>query len=314
MQDHELRRQEPPKIWDNTMRTTFRSCNRKFYYFLRRFTYSNDTMPVYFTFGRAYHQGMLTWHTSTIPDPMLRCAAAVGKAIELWKNEAPTEKPPLDTLANLVRKIEGYANNWGISEDWTFVPGGAEAGWIWPLNSTYELAGAMDGYVNWPERGIFSLEHKTTGEYLIPRYREGFHSSTQITGYIWYLHQLMPKENIFGAIVNMVTKNIKTPTSKWRYPEYDREHVRKLQWQLDEFEEDFTYDLAQFEKCWNDWHWPKTGQALYNECSGGPGKSPCLFRRMCATPLPLAQLDPKRFIGITETAEPWEPWKREGEA
>ena len=245
MEDHELRRMEPPKIWDNTMRSMYVECPRKLYFFLRRFTYTSDILPVYFTWGRAFHQGMLTWHTSTVRDPLMRAAQAVALATRLWDDEGAQDKRPGDTRPNLVNKLERYFEHYGPTEEWSFIPHGGEAGWIWPLGK-WELAGAMDGYVNWPERGVFALEHKTTGGYITQNYREQWHFATQVTGYVWYLHQILERENVYGAIINMLTKNIKGPRSKWSTPEFDRELVKKLPWQLERFEEDFLFDLERF--------------------------------------------------------------------
>jgi len=314
MQDHELRRMEPPRIWDNTMRTLYVECPRKLYFFLRRFTYEKSELPIYFTWGRAFHQALLTWHTSSVADPLLREASAIGQARRLWQDEGAMDKPPTDTLANLESKMSRYAEHYGPSEDWQFIPHGAEAGWIWPLSSKWELAGAMDGYVSWPGKGIFALEHKTTGSYLIPNYREQWHFATQITGYVWYLHQTLPREQIYGAMINMITKQIKGPRSKWRYPEFDRELIKKLPWQLEKFQEDFLFDLEHFERSWNDWNWPQIGMTHATSCSGGPGRTPCLFRGICRSPVELSEIDIRRYVGIVETDEPWEPWKRAGEA
>ena len=313
MEDHEFRRAEIPKIWDNTMRSMFVSCPRKLYFFLRRFTYANADVPIYFTFGRAAHAGLLTWHTSTVADPYMRAAHAVSNAEALWDGEAAVDNPPTNTKANLRAKLLAYAEEYGPTEDWSFIPRGGEAGWIWPLGK-WELAGAMDGYVNWPGRGIFALEHKTTSQYLIPNYREQWHFATQISGYVWYLHQILPKEEIFGAMINLITKNIKGPRSKWKYPEFDRELIRKLPWQLEKFEEDFIHDLSEAERCWNDWSFPQRGMTNAAQCTGGPGMSPCLFRGICRTPVALADIDIRRYVGIVETNEPWQPWAREGDS
>ncbi len=314
MEDHELKRQEPPRIWDNTMRTMYNECPRKLYFFLRRFTYEKQDLPIYFTWGRAFHQGLLSWYTSGIANYALRIADMVAEAEKLWRDEGAVDKPPTDTIANLRAKLKGYAEYYGEEEEWHFTPKGAEAGWLWPLSDKWELAGAMDGYVSWPGKGMFTLEHKTTGGYLIQNYREQWHFSTQVTGYIWYLHQILPKEDVYGAIINMVTKNIKGPRSRWNYPEYDRELIRKLPWQLEKFQEDFLYDLTRFERSWNDWHWPQLGMCYPANCSGGPGKSPCLFRSICLTPVALEDIDIRRYMGIIETDDKWEPWARKGEA
>lgn len=317
MKDHELRNSEPPKIWDNTMLVMLDQCPRKLYYFLRQFDYDKQSTPAYFVFGRAFHEGLLTWYsdkptTSGTEAHLIRQVKAINAALCLWDDEG-VQNSKLDTRDNLKNKLTLYFEEYP-SEEWTFVPQGGEVGWIWPLDSRWELGGAMDGYVNWPGRGLMNIEHKTTGNYLYPGYIEQFQFSRQITQYFWYLSKLLPREELYGALVNMITKNIKTPRSKWKYPEFDRIMIKKAPWQLEEFEEDVLKELKVFEKYWNDWYWPRKGMKDPANCVGGPGKSPCLFRGICRTPLRIQDVNVDAFEGITLRKEPWEPWKRKEES
>lgn len=314
--DSEFRSSEPPKIWDNTMLTMLDECPRKLYFFLRGFEYAGDATPVYFTWGRAFHAGLLRWYT--LPqtewgsnEHTLHQMAAIQEAVDLWMAEAPEEKGT-NTLANLKNKLTLYFDEYP-NEEWSFVPKGGEAGWVWPLNSHWELGGAMDGYVHWPGRGMFVLEHKTTGEYLYPGYIEQYHFSRQITQYFWYLTKLLgatSEEKPYGALVNMITKNIRTARSKWKYPEFDRVLIKKAPWELEEFEEDVTNELTSFERYWNDWYWPRKGMKGLGACSGGTGKAPCLYRGICRTPLPFSEVEAKDFVGLRPRERAWEPWNR----
>lgn len=304
-----------PVVFDNTMRVMLNQCPRKLYYFLRRFDYPPGETPIYFTWGRAFHEGLRTWYTANISDPTERAKVAVGAACILYENEgaAPVEKDKNHTRVNLVDKLNGYFQTYP-SEEWEFVPQGDEAGFIFPISTEWEYAGAIDGYVSWPKKGLFILEHKTTGSYITANYRQMWHFSTQVTGYVWYLHQILDPTQIYGAIVNMCAKPAKTARSNWSTPEFAREHIRVLPHHLEEFRSDLLGQLRTFESYWSENHWPKLGTTEPANCAGGPGKSPCLFRGICQTPIRHDQVSAQNFLGIVESDDLWEPWKRQSES
>lgn len=322
--DAEMRQMEPPLIWDNTMLCQLHECPRKLYFFLRGFDYDTGKTPLYFIWGRAWHEGLLKWYSlpeaePSTPEFLARKMAARMAAIDLWESEGAVDNPKRrnDTKANLIDKLDSYFEEYPY-EEWEFVPMGGEVGWVWPLapGSPFELGGAMDGYVNWPGRGLFVLENKSTGEYLHSGYIEQFNFSRQITQYFWYLTQLHKgsDEEPYGALVNMATKNKRGPRSKWTTNEFERLLVRKMPYQLDEFVRDVSHELSIFGHYWNDWYWPRHGMKHPATCTGGPGRSPCLYRGICRTPTWLADVNPDNFAGIKLREVAWEPWKRTEEA
>jgi len=318
MQDHELRRMEPPLTWDHTMRSTRKQCIRKLYFFLRRFDYDSQNTPSYFVYGRAFGAGLRKWYdtpyaAAETQEGQRRAAVAVADALSLWDSEGATDTK-LDTRDNLKRKLLRYFERWP-KEPWSVVPAGAEAGWQWPLPGTsFFLGGSMDAYIEWPGYGFLPREDKTTGTYLSPSYMGQWHFSQQVMQYVWYLNQLRGGQDVYGALLNAATKNFPGPRSKWNHPEFDRTIIKKEPWDLEEFEEDVTYEITEFMNAqWSDWYWPKTGRINPINCTGGIGKAPCLFRGICASPLRPEEVDPKRFVGIVERETVWEPWKRQGE-
>lgn len=321
MQDHELRRTEPPQVWDNTMRSMLVHCPRKLYFFLRRFDYDATNMPVFFTWGRAFGEAMNAWYgcKPTMPgteEHRVRLELAEAAAVKCWRDAGAMDSPKgLDTEINLRRKVRGYCDEYPF-EDWKFVPSGAEAGWIWPVAGTnWCLGGSLDGYADWPSYGLLFVEHKTTAQYLHEAYVNQYYYSSQIFGYTWYLHRLHNGEGVYGGLVNMVTKNIKGPSSKWKTPEFKRILVKKAPWELDAFEEAFIHDLDhRFVAYWNDWYWPQLGFLDPAQCVGGLGKSKCPFMAICGSAIPHTEAEPKQFNGLVESNEPWEPWKRKGDS
>ena len=318
MNDSELRASAPPTTWDNSMRCMFKACPRRFYYWLRGFTYDPARVPTFFTWGRAFHQGLSSWYTygDTLPGTeahQVRVLTAIDAAVRKWRDEGGIDNK-LDSEENLRTKLLNYFLLFP-REPWHFVPGGAEAGWQWPLPGTsYMLGGAIDGYAEWPGYGLFFVEHKSTSAYLSDNYVKQWYFSSQIIQYSWYLRQLHTEEEVYGGLLNLVTKNIKSPRSKWTTNEYERILVKKTALELAEFEEDFRQDLQTFERCWTNWYWPMSATTSPIECTGGIGKSRCLFVDVCLSRVPFAQAQPSIFDGIVESNERWEPWNRTEES
>jgi hypothetical protein len=311
MLDSELRRTEPPQVWDNTLRTTFRSCPRKMYFFLRGYDYATDVKPPYFTWGAAFQEMLASWYNiseQTVPgtDPhMERAAVAMSVGLRYWDAHGTVGKPP-NTRENLEDKFLRYIEEYP-DEDWLFTPDSMEVGWQWPLPGTpFYLGGALDGKVTWPGLGGLVLENKTSGVYLSDAFIAQWEYSSQVRQYGWYGSQLM--HDFHGVLVNMINKKTPGARSNWTTPEFTRTVVKITPWQIEEFEEDVTKDIEAFLRHWNDWYWPKTCDAL--SCVGGIGKAPCLFRYVCLSDQPFTDEEPSRFAGISERDGKWEPWSR----
>lgn len=314
MTNDELEESEFPKIWDNTMRTTGTpSCVRKLYWFLRGYDYA-DT-PNFFAWGRAWHEMQRIWHTApaeakaTEADALFVAGEAIAAGQNLWDEEGAedsgnTRRSSLETI------FDAYVEEFP-SEPWKVVEGGDERGWVWPIEGTpYFLAGAIDLYIDWPGYKIIPLENKTSGSYLGDSYISQWTFSTQISQYIWGASQTRG-EKVFGCLVNMATKNIPGPKSNWKTPRFVRSLETRSDYQLKEFIQTILWDIEYFKECWNNWFFPKTSDQV--NCSGGVGKSPCLFKPVCLVDAPPEEVDPLNFHGITLRKEAWEPWKRKAE-
>ena len=311
MLDNELRNQEPPQTWDNTLRTTLKSCPRKLYWFLRGYDYSADVKPPYFVWGAAFQEALASWYNigeqtvaGTTPH-MERAGLALSTALEYWDSQGIMGAKK-DTRENLEDKFFRYIEEYP-EEDWLFTPDSMEVGWQWPLPGTeFFLGGALDGKVTWPGLGGLVLENKTAGVYLSDSYISQWEYSSQVRQYGWYGSQLM--HDFHGVLVNMINKQTPGPRSNWTTPEFARTVVKITPWQIEEFEEDINQDIQLFLRYWNDWYWPKTCDAL--SCVGGVGKAPCLYRYVCLSDQPYTEEEPSRFAGIVERESAWAPWAR----
>jgi hypothetical protein len=103
MQDHELRRMEPPLTWDHTMRSTRKQCIRKLYFFLRRFDYDSQNTPSYFVYGRAFGAGLRKWYdtpyaAAETQEGQRRAAVAVADALSQAQASSLLQKMAEGTL------------------------------------------------------------------------------------------------------------------------------------------------------------------------------------------------------------------------
>lgn len=315
MNHEELYAQGFPQTWDNTMRCQAQDCPRKWYFFMRRFDYVNT--PAYF-WGQAWGEMQTFWYQqdweviSNPKDPLYPVyrEQAIRAGERHWDSAAPTEKG-LNIRGSLRPIFENYLEEHPF-EPWKYVPMGAEAGWQYPLEGTpWLLGGAFDGYVEWPSHGYLVKEDKTTGEYISDNFKLGWEFSPQVTGYIWYLAKILGPEDVKGCLMNLVTKHMPGPRSKWTTPRTARTLVNKTKWQLEEFEQDAVFQIERFKRDhWDREYFPKT--LTHTNCTGGAGRAPCLFRVICRSDADFKQADPTFFQTIVELDNLWQPWLRAG--
>ncbi len=324
MLDNELRELGPPRTLDNTLRTAFSLCPRRFYWMQRGYDYSKK--PAFFTWGSAWHECLHQWHKNWDMKIGERLDLSMGAGVDYWnENIGEVEPGPVDNLDNLVALFLKYAEAYPV-DGWRLV--GGEIGWRWPVGSTsivvknssaYEIrrwtekqrwyGGSMDGYVTWEGYGKLVLEHKSVNGYLSDGYLNQWSYAQQITGNIWGLTK-MQGEDIFGCLMNLASKRI-PKTSKGKTNLFSRRLEKRSPIRLEEFEGEVLRNFDQIEQEWDRWTWSMAVDP--RECAGGIGKSPCLFRDICLVPIPFHEVDPLIYQGIRLRDEMWEPWKRRGE-
>jgi len=304
----------PPKILDNTMRVGYHQCQRKFYWtWVRGVDYL--VRPSYFAWGSAWHEIKGHWHRLPgaqaepySPEWKEAALEALTIGLDYWDNSGATDIR-LDNRDNLTRLWKAYVLTYP-SEPWSLVKGGAELGWLWPLPlsggraSSYFLGGSMDGYIDYPGFGTMPLEEKTTGIWLSDFWLMQWRFSSQVTGYFWYIMQLVGE--CAGVLLHMTTKQLVKGTGKT--PQFAIQIESRTEDALREFEQDWRRDIENIEKSWDRWHFPKTTDTI--NCTGGIGKAACPYKGLCLSGLPPALLDPMSFPNLTYRREKWEPWKR----
>ena len=306
--DKELRSGGPPSTYDWTMRSTFRSCPRKLYFFLRGLDYANT--PPYFTFGKAWQATLDQWYDPQVgedwlPDSIVQhYLRALEGGRKVWAEDGVEGFTPND-CATMELLFQHYVSTYPLEP---FKVIGTEKGWEWPFRDTpYYLGGSLDGYIEWSPYGVLVMENKTTGLYLGDQFLKQWNFSGQVTQYTWYLVQLMGEE-IFGCLMNMASKRI--PKTKAPTNLFARDLQKRSPFQLEEFEQGVLLDIQDIEREWDRWAWPKTLNPI--ECVGGIGRAPCLFQPLCLTEAHPWELDPSTWAreGITSRDGDWCPWKR----
>ncbi len=293
-----------PLTWDNSMRSLGKSCARKLYFFLKG--YETKSSKSYLVWGSAWHKIMDTWYKSTEQSEQ-KFIDSLKEGINYYDDNIGEQEPSrLDTRDNLVTAFRYYVERYE-ADPFKLVEGASEQGFQWPLQGTdYFYAGSMDGYIEWNPYGFLVLEHKTTSEYLSDSFIGQWEFSPQVTGYHWYLSKI--HEDVYGVLVNMITKQIPSAKSNWTTPRVHRVLVRKTEEQLQEFEDAVIRDINYFKSCYDNEIWDKTTDA--RNCVGGPGKSACPFKRICATPIDFRNVDLSIYDHLCMREEKWAPWKR----
>ena len=314
MRDIELREGGPPDTFDNTLITNYLKCPRAEYWFLRGLDYKRT--PSYFVYGRAWGAVLNSWHSAENRErPLeLRKVAALLAGKKVWDSSVVEvfENRPNDSWDGLVEMFDYYIQSYGEEEQWLQVLEGQEVGFRFPIpNTDIYYAGSLDAYVEWSPYGVMAREDKAPGGYITPGYMAQWSHVTQVTGYIWALHQIVEKP--FGILMNVSSKRPrKDPMLR-----FSRELQTRSEWRIAEFMKETVGIADDIRREWDSgrWEWPKWGERNPYSCAGGPGLSPCLYKPLCLQEM--TPWDLEEHYDMSEQyswrKEKWAPWERKGE-
>ena len=312
MRDIELREGGPPDTFDNTMITNYLKCPRSEYWFLRGV--DHKVTPTYFVYGRVWGAVLNSWHSVEGRGKSLevRKAEALLVGRKIWDNSniEINEKRPNDTWEGLMSLFEYYVESYGEEEPWEQVREGAEVGFRFPIPSTsLYYGGSLDSYVEWKPYGSLAREDKAPGGYITPTYMAQWNHVSQVTGYIWALHQIIEKP--FGVLMNVSSKRPR----KDNMLRFSRELQTRSKWRITEFIKETVGIADAIRREWDKWEWPKWGERNPYSCAGGPGLSPCLYRPLCLQEMPPWELEETYDFGehYSWRKGKWQPWDRKGE-
>jgi hypothetical protein len=315
--DKSMREAGPPVSYDNTMLVSIDNCKRKFYFFWRGLDY--EVTPSYFTFGRAWQEGLSAWY-GTKGAIGVRLNAALSVATNLWNDEGSPEVRN-DTLENLKMLLLFYAVEYETENfEILTLDDQVELGFEVPAfkleGTEISLSGAIDGYLSWKSYGKGVLENKSSGMYLTDQYLSQWSFSSQVSQYLWGLRQILGEEP-FGCLMNCACKRLSQKAKNefklsGTIPEgiFARNLEKRSKFQMEEFEKGCRRIIKEIFVEWHSWDWPKCRDPIY--CVGGIGKSPCLFKNLCLLDADPWDLEEEDLLGqgIKWREESWEPWKR----
>lgn len=305
---------ERPISYDNTMLSTFASCQRKFYLFWLGL--EQRERPAYFTFGSVWQAALEKWYT-TKGDVGYRLGEAMALAEREWQ-DAGSPQGTRDNVENLKFMLTLYAIEYE-TEPWEVVlnEGKMELGFEFPLQGTeWFLSGAIDGYIQWKNYGRLVLEDKTSGVGLSDSYMAQWGFSSQVTQYFWGLTQLLG-EPPFGVLMNCAWKGTSEKAkvafrTKLEIPEgmFVRNLEKRSGFRIAQFEKDTKALIEDIQREFDRSFWPKTKNAI--ECVGGIGKSACAFRRICLADQEPWDMSNEQLLGSDLKLRDglWQPWLR----
>jgi len=307
MLDKELREKGPPDTFDNTLITSYLSCPRAEYWFLRRL--GRKKTPSYFVWGRAFGAAISVYSSLEGKPLEERKLKAMLAARKIWDNEDLEifDNRPNDTWENLEATFDLYVDAYGEKEPWHSIQ--HEVGFKFPIpHTSLFYGGSLDDYIEWPPYGTLLREDKSTGAYITPTYLASWKHSSQVTGYIWAVRQMV--ENVFGALMNITSKRPrKDPLLR-----FHRQLETRSDWRITEFIQQTVGIADTIRGEWDKWEWPKWGERNPYQCAGGPGISPCIYRNLCLQEMEPWELEDKyNFSEEFTWREEWTPWKRQGE-
>lgn len=310
--DRELRDGGPPEAFDNTVKSYWCKCPRSLYWFYRGLDYLER--PPYFTFGTAWGAGLNVWHQSQgISDLETRINAGLATLRKVWEKDAPPPpaKQSFDTLNNLEHLFLEYVETYGANEPWAHAYEKGELGFVLPIPGTTILfGGAIDSPIRWNPYGIMPREDKTTGFWVNDSYISQWDHSTQVTGYLWAMRQVLGEEP-FAAYMNIAGKRPrKDPAERFR-----RYLAKRDEEEIQSWLRDTILVVDDIRREWDRWLWPKLGAHDPINCAGGAGRKSCLYHRLCLRPMEPWDFE-EAYDFSSEFAfreKDWAPWERKGE-
>lgn len=306
-----LAREVFPSVISSSLRASFNSCYRKFYY-EQIYGIARRGANVHLHFGSAFASAMETFRTvyhTTPGDPAFRFeeAAIAGflKAIQYYGDYTPpdTESKNFDRLISCY--IEALVTYDPRTDPVQTSIGPdhrprVEFSFAHPVPEVRHpvsgdpliFSGRFDQLADFSQL-LYIFDDKTT-KALGPQWDRQWELRSQFSGYCWGARE--SGFLVAGAIIRgmgILKSEIKTQESI----------VYRPQWMVDRWRERLTWDLRRMVDAWNSNYWPHTGEES-GACSEYGG---CPFSILCKTN------SPESYIGPNYTDYRYRPLEREGE-
>lgn len=286
-----------PPVIDNSMRSDFVACPRKFYH---RYIqgYRRAGQSVHLHFGAAFAEGMAAYRTALFDGFDVEKALAAGTTaiIRAWGDFEP---PPdaTKTLERCVGALEAQCANWPPLTDHlrpARSPSGdspmVEFSFALPLTIAHPASGEPLIYsgrfdmIGEMGNGLWVVDDKTTGQ-LGASWMNNWKLRAQFTGYAWGARE-------FGwAVQGAIVRGISILKKGYGFAEVI-EH--RPEWMIANWHTQLLRDVRRMIDAWRADEWD---QSLSDACSSFGG---CPYLDLCTTP------NPERWMDLYEY-DPFDP-------
>lgn len=260
-----------PLILDSTAITTFKECNRKYFFQIVIAKNSKDT-PIYFTFGSAYHKFREVLETTKD----FKVALLAG--LEAYDKGTGGREPSVEdkfsfmTKMRLIQSCKAAYDHWEKEKQQGRIeviaieqPFNVE---IHPDSGEY-TSGRFDQIVRWNGK-VWGRDFKTTSKEGI-FYQRGLDPNDQFTRYTFAESELCG-EQVFGQIVEALYNSKKQGPSITQYVS------SRTLWQIDDWKADELQIRRQLQLSREHDVWPKNEKA----CTFCPFHSVCKMGSMAS--------------------------------
>jgi len=287
-----------PLLIDNTSRSDFVSCPRKFY-IGRVLNLHPSAKSIHLHAGGAYATGLETlrraYYVEDRPLPEA-LAEGISDLIRAYGNFDPGTSPK--TLWNMVAALAFYCERWPLATDY-IKPAklGNQYGieysdaipledCIHPTSGMPILYGGRCDMIGAYHGQLFIEDDKTTTS-LGQRWLSQWELASGITGYVWMTQ--MRGYKVQGAILRGVSILA-------RHNEGAESIQYRKSWELERWRTQLSRDIKRMIQCWNEDYWDFNLDHSCNDFGG------CPYRKVCTSPRPekwLATLKESHWSPIT---------------
>lgn len=292
-----------PECIDNSMRSTFRRCPRRF-----ELEYLQHWKPArtnqHLQGGGAFAAGLETARRAFFVDGLSEEAAIIrgwGAVVDYYTNHEEQDGDT-KTCERMTSALLYYFNTWPLSQDFLVpaVVGGKpiiEFSFSFPLDVAHPVTGnpllyygRFDMCGQHRDSGDLYVVDEKTASQLGQSWVEGWGLDSQFTGYCYAARDFnMP---VVGAIIRGVSI-LKTGHG------HAQSIQQRPQWQLDRWLEQLHRDIKQMIRMWEE------GYFDYDLSGGCKMYGGCHFRGVCASP------NPERWLEAEFVQREYSPWKQE---
>jgi len=283
---------------DNTRRTTFQTCPRKYFYrWVKNMVPQKGASAL--RFGHAIHEGLAVYYDNFMEQPRKELEQMIAEAISkdfITASEGKEFHEDHRTLETALTVVLRYIDHY-ISEKEYIKILEVEYPFTIPIGDNIQFIGRIDGIIDL-DGGIYAFEHKTTA-LALSWAQNNLYRSAQVIGYAWAITQKYDSP-VMGCLVNFLQISRGRARKDGSYPPVKTDFGRFPQIYTPEIYNDWmdsilhTAYLIQASEELNEWPMQFDGCYIYN--------GQCPYTALCQQHCSLEDIN---YAGYVE--EKWDP-------